>query len=231
MRSNSDVSIKPLKHHLCNFSEGLSKYFLSDSLEFSNIPARKKPHLSSSRDVFFYIRMPYEIFFEFESGFESRVYDRKSRQEILDSATDDRVVRASEHQCFDIRIELAQVFLYHGSGLWSILMSKLDGRNEIWCGYFLDVYGIVMKMHPILVGSDIDRGLCGENPDFPVACFKYFLGSRDGDSEYLPIRENYLLEMSDGMGGCGIAREYDDGGSLFEEEPDPFFRVFAYRFV
>lgn len=175
--------------------------------------------------------MSREILSEFESRLKTWVYDRYFWQKTLDRATDDRVVSASENECFDIGIELHDIFPNHIGGFRGIVLSSFYSRNQIRCRDLLDLYGIVMEMYTVFVGSDIDRRLGRKDTYFPVPRLEYLFGSWYGHSEDLPVGKTYLLEVLDGMSGCGVAGEYDDGRTLVEEELHSFFRILSYRFI
>lgn len=171
--------------------------------------------------------MSLEIFPEFLRRFVPRIYDGRIREDRFDMVTDDRVVRAPEHDRLDVAVKLQDIVFDFLRYLGGVMESFFDQRHEFWGGDLLDDNAIIMEMHPVLVCPYLHGRLSREDSHLFVSGFKDLFGTGDGDSEDLTVREAGLLEVPDGVCGRGVAGKYDDGRTLIEQKFHSFFRVLS----
>lgn len=168
---------------------------------------------------------------EFFRGFETWVDDIDSGADLFDRSTNIGVMCTSEHDCLDIGVEFWEVIWEYLANQCSFKNPGFDQGNEFWCCDFMDTDRIINHMNPLFVGVAFDGGLSRKDSDFSVTSFDDIFCSGDSDSEYFTAGESDLLEILDGMGGCGITGKDDDSRTLFEQKFHALFRISSDRCI
>lgn len=153
---------------------------------------------------------------ELDRGLFSRVDDGYAGEYRFYLLADERIVRAAEHERFDI-FETREFRDERGTDFFAFGDSRFDEGDELGSGDFVDRNRIVQNVHPFFVRANSDRAFGSENAHVAIPGFHDFFGSRNRHPEDFSPREPHLLQVPDGMYGRRIAGEHDDFGSFVEK--------------